>query len=254
MQDSFDTPAPSTLKPILYGVVLGVGGVGLFLAAYVIAPDLGFAGTLAIAAGLAVIVMILLNAVLARASGEIAALARGEDVPSTDIAGHALPRSAAELRLEEWEGRVTQLRQQTDAIDRATQRTEWLESARALADELKGLATEEMSIPGRKHQQSSLGRFRQAVSIYRRLTTARGAVRDRDWGVAQIALGECLLVLGEAEGARDEVMEAANAFAAGLEIADLSPEERRAGDNALAQTEGVLASMAEARNAGDDLL
>ena len=247
MQDSLDPPAPSTIKPILYGAALGGGVTTAILAAYLIAPNIGLAGNLMIAAGLVVVGAMAVLSMPMRAPHEMAALARGEDVPVTiaDTADHPPALSPAQVRLEEGEARVAQLRRETDDIDRATQRDEWLASARALADELKRLATDELAIPGAKHQRSSLARFRQAANIYRRLTSARGAIRGQDWGVAQIALGECLLVLGEAESARDEVMEAANALTAGLEIPDLSQYQRDAGENALAQAEGVLASMAE---------
>lgn len=253
MQDAFDPPAPSTLKPILYGAAVGVAAMAIFLSAYLIAPNLGLAGNIAIALGVAFLVMAAVNAFQMRASGEIAALARGEDVPAMTSADPVIMKTPAQIKIEEGEARVALLRQQTDAIDRATQREEWLESARALADELKRLATDEMAIPGFKHRQASLARFRQAANIYQRITSARGVVRSRNWGVAQIALGECLVVLGEAELARDEVMEATIALTKGLEVADLSDDERGAGENALAQAEGVLASMAdESRRSLDD--
>lgn len=249
MQDSFDTPPPSVVKPILYGAVLGLTMMAIVVVAYVVAPNFTLAGTLLIAACIAVLVAIVLNAVPSRAGGDVAALVRGEDLPAVGVPSsiRPAPPSPEEIRLTEREARVAELRRQTDAIDRGAQGQTWLESARALADEIKALATDEMSLPGRKRQQAGLGHFRQAANIYRRVTTARGASRSsREWAVANIALGECLLVLGEAEGARDEVMEAVNALTTGLTVADLSQEERSAGDNALAQAEGVLASMAEA--------
>ena len=259
MQDLLDPPPPSVAKPILYGAVLGLGAMAIFVAAYLIAPDLGLGGTFAIAAGLALLALAALNAVPTRASDEMAALARGEPVAPFPIeVGERSPApTPVEVLIEEREARAVQLRKETDTIDRATNHAEWFTRVRALADELKELATLELSVVHHRTRRNGLAHLRQAAGLYRRIVTSRGqSPSSREWGTAQLALGECLLVLGEAEGARDEVLEAANALSAGLNTSDLGAREREAGQNGLARAEGVLASMAESARggAGDDLL
>ena len=260
MQDFLDPPPPSVAKPVLYGLGLGLGAMAIFVVAYLVAPNLGLAGTFAIAGVLAVLALVGLNAVPFTAAQEVTALARGEDVAAFPAEAGARPAPRpVEVRIQEHEARAAELRRETDTLDRATRHDEWFGRVRDLADELKALATLELSGTNRKLRRNGLAHLRQAASLYRRIVSSRGQSRSRrDWGTAQLALGECLLVLGEAEGARDEVMEAANAFTAGLDEAEIDGEERDAGQNGLARAEGVLASMAEATHrhgiADNDLL
>jgi len=238
MQDIADLPVPSGVRPVLYGAGVGVAAIAIFFVAYLVAPNLALPGTFLIALGLGAVLLLGLNLLPARAAEEIGALARGEAPPDDP--------TPADAEIAQREARVAALRTETDAIDRAGRPAEWIERVRALADETKLLAATEMGVADRRRRRASLAHHRQAAGIYRRIVGARGQNRSsRDWATAQIALGECLLVLGEAEGARDEVLEAVNAFTAALETPDLDAEERAAGDNGLLQAEGVLASMAD---------
>lgn len=262
MEDMFDPPPPSLLRPAAYGAACGVGLTLLFLLSYLLAPGLPLGGTALIAVGLLLVLALILNYVPSRAGEDLAAMSMGEapaplsgeNAPS---AGTAPLPSADDVAIGELEARVSNRRTELGEVNRGEKPVEWVAKLREMADALKELATREMTLPQRKRQKAGLGHMRQALNAYRKVVDARGKNRSEgQWALAQIALAECQLVLGEAEGARDQVMLAVNGFTAALEVGELLPAERRAGENGLAQAEGVLAGMAEMDrpDPGDDFL
>jgi len=262
MEDMFEPPAPSIARPAAYGVACGVGLMLIFLLSYLLAPGLPLGGTALIAVGVLLVLALILNYVPSRAGNDLAAMSMGE--APAPLTGEPLsatgspPRPSAEdIALGELEARVSNRRAELDQVNRGEKPVEWVAKLREMADALKELATREMTLTPRKRQKAGLGHMRQAQNAYRKVVDARGKNRSEgQWALAQIALAECQLVLGEAEGARDQVMMAVNGFSAALEVGELLPAERRAGENGLAQAEGVLAGMAEMDrpDPGDDLL
>lgn len=251
MEDLFDAPPPPSIaRPAFYGAACGVALTLIFFLSYLLAPGLPLGGTALIAAGVLLVLALILNYVPSRAGEDLAAMSMGEapapltgETVPTSVAG--LP-SADDIALGELDARVTNRRTELEQVSRSEKPVEWVAKLREMADALKELATREMTLPQRRRQKAGLGHMRQAQNAYRKVVDARGKNRSEgQWALAQIALAECQLVLGEAEGARDQVMLAVNGFSAALEVSELLPAERRAGENGLAQAEGVLAGMAE---------
>lgn len=249
--DFGDEPAlPQSMVPtILYGAVLGALLCATFFLSYLAAPNLPIAGTAVIAV---VVVSAVIGAIAYRTRGQLnpEPLAdAGADVPSPSPQPRPL-----EVLAEEMEAQIARLREEAGRLDRGPQHEEWADKMLAIGDLHQKLAQQQMTRLRSRGGKAAMSNFRMGANMFRRVAESRTTRKfPHQWVRARNGLGECMLMLGQAEGNRAHLEESAASFAMVLETSELEGDERQRATKGLQQAETALTESTATNDRREDL-